>query len=564
MGRDQIILQKVNYAVRTVLVLFCLQLYAKPIQVNNRNIESRIEEYLKKSYEFVNVSLDSALLYNKKADDLIHNLPKNTNKVSVYKNLGNIYLERGDFVHALTYFLKASKIVEDKLISDPKNQEYITYEIGLLIAVGNLELRQNNFNQTLSFYNRASAKLEQLEDVNKKLSYKLNILNNTAGVFLKRAEFKKALGYYELAKELNSKSNDKKLEASLLNNMGICYLENGEYATAIFVLEQALKIRETLDDQRGIAQCYNNFGKVYGLQKKYKEAKYYLEEALKIGQKVGSTESILYSLMSLKTFYEEVKDYENAFKTLDEYTSLKDKIYNEESVKKMAQLELNYKLDKQKSIYTENLKRQEMEKQKTRLIYYSVGSCLFLLLGIAVLWIYLQKSKIKNINLSKEKLQLEHKNLSLEKDLLKDELEFKNREITTKIMYLFKKNELINSIAERLVELKNKALPENKKVIQQMIVEMRLKKDDEIWNEFEIYFTKVHPEFYNKLHDLFPNLTPNERKLCAFLRLKMTTKEIATITYQSTNSIHVSRFRLRKKLNIKGEDINLINFLENL
>ena len=44
----------------------------------------------------------------------------------------------------------------------------------------------------------------------------------------------------------------------------------------------------------------------------------------------------------------------------------------------------------------------------------------------------------------------------------------------------------------------------------------------------------------------------------------MTTKEIATITYQSTNSINVSRFRLRKKLNIKGEDINLINFLENL
>ena len=555
---NQIYLQKLK-------LLFVLAFTLISVLSNaQKNVETEIENYLKKSYEFVSVNLDSALLYNRKADDLIHNLPKNADKISVYKNLGNIYLERGDFVNSLNYFLKASKIVENKLISEPNNQQYMTYEVELLIAVGNLELRQNNFDQTLGFYNRAKVRLEQIKNESKRLQFKLNILNNTAGVFLKKEEFNKALKYYELAQELNVKAKDEKLEASLLNNMGICYLENQEYVTSIFVLSKALEIRKKLDDQRGIAQCYNNLGKAYGLQKKYKESKYYLEEALKIGHNVGNTESVLYSLFSLKRLYQELNDYENAFKTLDEYTILNKKVYNEESVKKMAQLELNYKLDKQKTIYSENLKRQEAEKKRTKLIYYSIGSCLFLFLILAILWIYLQKTKIKNINLLKEKLQLEHKNISLEKDFLKDELEFKNREITAKIMYLFKKNELINSIAERLVELKKKAIPENKKEIHEMIVEMRLKKDDEIWTEFETYFTKVNPDFYTKLNELCPNLTPNEKKLCAFLRLKMTTKEIATITYQSTNSINVSRFRLRKKLNIKGEDINLINFLENL
>lgn len=550
---------------RKLKLLFLLAFTLISVLSNaQKNVETEIENYLKKSYEFVSVNLDSALLYNRKADDLIHNLPKNADKISVYKNLGNIYLERGDFVNSLNYFLKASKIVENKLISEPNNQQYMTYEVELLIAVGNLELRQNNFDQTLGFYNRAKVRLEQIKNESKRLQFKLNILNNTAGVFLKKEEFNKALKYYELAQELNVKAKDEKLEASLLNNMGICYLENQEYVTSIFVLSKALEIRKKLDDQRGIAQCYNNLGKAYGLQKKYKESKYYLEEALKIGHNVGNTESVLYSLFSLKRLYQELNDYENAFKTLDEYTTLNKKVYNEESVKKMAQLELNYKLDKQKTIYSENLKRQEAEKKRTKLIYYSIGSCLFLFLILAILWIYLQKIKIKNINLLKEKLQLEHKNISLEKDFLKDELEFKNREITAKIMYLFKKNELINSIAERLVELKKKALPDNKKEIQEMIVEMRLKKDDEIWTEFETYFTKVNPDFYTKLNEICPNLTPNEKKLCAFLRLKMTTKEIATITYQSTNSINVSRFRLRKKLNIKGEDINLINFLENL
>lgn len=131
-------------------------------------------------------------------------------------------------------------------------------------------------------------------------------------------------------------------------------------------------------------------------------------------------------------------------------------------------------------------------------------------------------------------------------------------------MYLLKKNEFLNTIAERLTEIKRKTLPENQKAIQKLIVEMRQKKDDDIWNEFEAYFTKVNPEFYSKLNQLFPDLTPNEKKLCAFLRLNMSTKDILSITYQSVNSIAVSRSRLRKKLNIQGEDKKLINFLSTI
>lgn len=152
----------------------------------------------------------------------------------------------------------------------------------------------------------------------------------------------------------------------------------------------------------------------------------------------------------------------------------------------------------------------------------------------------------------------------VEKKSLQEELELQNREMTTKMMYLLKKNEFLNTIAERLTEIKRKALPENQKAIQKLIVEMRQKKDDDIWNEFEAYFTKVNPEFYSKLNQLFPDLTPNEKKLCAFLRLNMSTKDISSITYQSVNSIAVSRSRLRKKLNIQGEDKKLINFLSTI
>jgi len=82
----------------------------------------------------------------------------------------------------------------------------------------------------------------------------------------------------------------------------------------------------------------------------------------------------------------------------------------------------------------------------------------------------------------------------------------------------------------------------------------------ESWEEFEFRFNYVHNDFYDKLVEDFPDLTPNELKLSAFLKLNMTTKDIATITYQSNHSITVARHRLRIKLGLERDD-NLISFL---
>lgn len=83
------------------------------------------------------------------------------------------------------------------------------------------------------------------------------------------------------------------------------------------------------------------------------------------------------------------------------------------------------------------------------------------------------------------------------------------------------------------------------------------------WEDFEIRFQQVYTGFYKKLNTDYPDLTPNELRLCAFFRLNMTTKEIAAITYQSANSIVVARYRLRKKLGMEKEE-NLVSFLSKI
>lgn len=96
-----------------------------------------------------------------------------------------------------------------------------------------------------------------------------------------------------------------------------------------------------------------------------------------------------------------------------------------------------------------------------------------------------------------------------------------------------------------------------------MIKELLQNTSQDVWKEFELRFQEVHSDFYKNLNKTFPDLTPNEKKICAFLRLNMSTKDISAITYQSTRSIDMARFRLRKKMKLENDE-NLINYLAKL
>jgi tetratricopeptide (TPR) repeat protein/DNA-binding CsgD family transcriptional regulator len=84
------------------------------------------------------------------------------------------------------------------------------------------------------------------------------------------------------------------------------------------------------------------------------------------------------------------------------------------------------------------------------------------------------------------------------------------------------------------------------------------------WEEFEFRFQQMHSGFYDRLKQRFPDLTLNERRLCAFLKLDMTTKEISDITGQSVRAVNMARIRLRKKLGISHTDKELFAFLSEL
>lgn len=93
-----------------------------------------------------------------------------------------------------------------------------------------------------------------------------------------------------------------------------------------------------------------------------------------------------------------------------------------------------------------------------------------------------------------------------------------------------------------------------------MIHELQHQHSEGFWEEFNVHFEETNPNFYNNLGKEFSALSPNEIKLCAFLKLNLSTKEISMITRKNEHSIKIARYRLRQKFGI-SRDENLVMFL---
>ena len=97
--------------------------------------------------------------------------------------------------------------------------------------------------------------------------------------------------------------------------------------------------------------------------------------------------------------------------------------------------------------------------------------------------------------------------------------------------------------------------------INQICNEIENSKGGDLWEEISAYIPEFNREFSQRLVQDFPTLSVNERRLCAFLNMNLSTKEISEITKQSPHSINIARGRLRKKLGLTGQDLSIQEFL---
>ena len=156
----------------------------------------------------------------------------------------------------------------------------------------------------------------------------------------------------------------------------------------------------------------------------------------------------------------------------------------------------------------------------------------------------------------------ENELVTLRNEKLLAEVDFKNSELATNAMHLVQKGELLSKIKAELSQLtkavdNEKAASELKKMMKVLGEDEKMDKD---WEHFTHHFDKVHSDFVVVLKEKYPTITANELKLSAYLRMNLSTKEIAQLMNISVRGVEISRYRLRKKLGISSE-VNLFDFL---
>lgn len=150
--------------------------------------------------------------------------------------------------------------------------------------------------------------------------------------------------------------------------------------------------------------------------------------------------------------------------------------------------------------------------------------------------------------LKRKKIKAEKKLIQIKNENLNQEINNKSRELAISTMSIIKKNEFLNTIKQQLQESKT---PNQINAVIKTIDRNINNEDD--WKFFEDAFNNADKEFLKNLRDTHPELTPNDLRLCAYLRLNLSSKEIAPLLNISVRSVEVKRYRLRKKMNLPHE-----------
>jgi DNA-binding CsgD family transcriptional regulator len=173
--------------------------------------------------------------------------------------------------------------------------------------------------------------------------------------------------------------------------------------------------------------------------------------------------------------------------------------------------------------------------------------------------------KEKDEFLKQETMANEQQIIKIKNEQLQADLASKSRELANSAMNIVYKNELLQKISDEITHLKDttgKKLPDDQlRKIQKVINEGMT--DERDWNLFESSFNEAHESFFIKLKSHHPDLVPNDLKLCAYLRMNMNSKEMASLLNISLRGVEIRRYRLRKKLNLE-HDKNLVEFLMEL
>lgn len=466
----------------------------------------------------------------------------NTMEGNVFFKLGFIEKNKGNLSTSLRYFNKAKNIFKNT--NDSERFASIHFDIGYVYRY------KNQVNKELEFYKKGLTLSEGGSETLIGKGY-LHLGN----YYTRVQELDSSIYYFDKALEVFKRINKDNRVYNVYNNVANTYYKQGKYKKVINIRTLVLKYAKKEGNKLLVTVNYHNIAAAYSKMKNYTPALKYLDSAIIVAKENNFKLRLSKSYSSIAKVNFRLKNYKKSYRYYEKFKVYSDSIFESQLSNTIKEVELKNKLQIEKKNLQIINQKQAIEK-KLYLILISV----FLLLSIPiVILIYknsINKNEIIEGNLEKEKIK---KEVLLQK-FNRSEIEVKNLVADNSMRLEFLK-QLLSQLKDQRksidsIEVKNYIKDLSFKIQQQITTESQLtllkKKIDSINDGFD-----------NMLINAFKELTKTEREVCALLRLNLSVKEIASIRNSSSDAIKVTRYRIRKKMNVP-KDKKLEVFIQNL
>ena len=412
---------------------------------------------------------------------------------------------------ALQYFERSLQIkkqlkAEDKLTNASLVENYYAY-CSTFRELNEPELAQQYLDSCYLFYNEALS--------NPNMAYlkfeKANILRLKSQTTEALTTFKEIIPWFE--------ENAPRYQVLVYTYMGWLYKDIENYKESEWCYKKAIEISKTYKSHIDFTPLvYKKLANLYS-------AKGELKKTLEQLHISDSLNTIFFDSRSTNNL--PLLEIQDAFRSQQE---AQEKLIQEQ---RLAQLE-----------------HQESVSFLQRILF--IGLIAFLLMIGILFFQYLRVQHRAEKELIKKKRELEITNAN-------EMVELKKRELAASALKLIEKDEFINALKDKLLQGKDSLTAfEVKKIVRSIS-----NNNEKNWKEFETRFIDVNRDFYERLKDKFPKLTQNDLKLCALVKLNFSSKDMAKLLGLSVESIHTTRYRLRKKLNLT-RDVNLTEFIADI
>lgn len=498
---------------------------------------------------------ERALEYSEKLNDEYF-------KHKIFTMLGKYYVQQNEYTIALDYYLKARDYFDKN--HDAANLSVAYNGLGILyFEMGDFDNCIINLNKAFEIYNKKGDKRGM------GIFYA-----NMGNVYMIKEDFVRAKEYQEKSLLTFKSLKDTVSIVSCMINISNIETNLRNYDSSLKILDEAMALSETIKNKRLKERILLNYAFTYSETNELAKAKTYLNEQIELTKNISFPRGELDALSKLA----EIAKAENKYKEYADYTGqyykLKDSVYGYEVKQKIE--ELKWANEFEKSELEKNLlkSKYDIEKERSNYLTFSIILTAFIsLLIIGFVWLFyrnnkksLQISEFENeklhegilreqINTEKEKA--ENELLKLKSGQQELELDLKNREITSISLQLIAKNKLMSEISQ-ILENSKKSKTNIEADLKSILFQNQNQEKD--WEQFREVFEKIHPGFFEKIKLEFPQLSTTDMRICAYIKIRMSLNEVASLLNISLQSLHTSRYRIRKKLNL-ASDQNLDDFI---